>query len=231
MSWIPGWDTIAGANWWSNAFFWAGIAALLFLGVSEVISHRYGERKDELVAQQQAAADRRHEQEMAGVQLETAQANERAANLEKETAVANARSAELKLALEREIAARQPRRISPEQHARLVSVLAQITNKGELSIAAKLFDEEAQAYEKQIFEALKEAGFNAQEIRGPFGFGVPGQWIVVRDLKKLQSEPSWVGAVQAALTDSLGLEFDGRQMDSTFKPEFGEVLIAIGAKP
>jgi hypothetical protein len=73
---------------WGNAFFWAGIVALLFLGVSEVVSHRYSERKDELVSQQQVAADRRHDEEMARVQLLTAQANERAAALEKEAETA-----------------------------------------------------------------------------------------------------------------------------------------------
>jgi hypothetical protein len=79
MSWIPGWDSIAAASWWSSFYFWAGIGALLALGISEVVSHRYSERKDELVSEQQVAADRAHGEEMARLHLETAQANERAA--------------------------------------------------------------------------------------------------------------------------------------------------------
>jgi hypothetical protein len=78
MSWIPGWDSIEGANWWSNAYFWAGICALLFLGVFEVISHRYSERKDELISKQQDDTQRRHDEEMARLHLETAEANAKA---------------------------------------------------------------------------------------------------------------------------------------------------------
>ena len=95
----------------------------------------------------------------------------------------------------------------------------------------KLFDEEAERFGKQILLTLRDSGFNAREVRGAFSFGMSGQWIVARDLKKFQNGPSWVGAVQAALNTVLGLNFDGQQMDDTFKPEFGEVSIVIGAKP
>ena len=63
-------ESITGANSWSNFYFWAGIAALLALGVFEVFSHRYTERKDELVAQQQDETQRRHDEEMARLHLE-----------------------------------------------------------------------------------------------------------------------------------------------------------------
>jgi hypothetical protein len=82
MSWIPGWESITGTGWWSNFYFWAGIISLLFLGVSEVISHRYTERKDELVAQQQVDTQRRHNEEIARLHLETANANARAKEAE-----------------------------------------------------------------------------------------------------------------------------------------------------
>jgi hypothetical protein len=86
MSWIPGWESITGANSWSNFYFWAGIAALLALGVFEVFSHRYTERKDELVTQQQDETQRRHDEEMARLHLETAKISERAAKAELEVA-------------------------------------------------------------------------------------------------------------------------------------------------
>jgi len=50
-------------------------------------------------------------------------------------------------------------------------------------------------------------------------------------LKKYQTERSWVGDVQAAFNSTIGVNFDGQQMDSTIRPEYGEVSIAIGAKP
>jgi len=116
MSLIPGWTSAAGAGLWSTIFFWAGIVALLFLGISEVISHRYGERKDELGSEQQVATEQRHDEEMARLHLETAKANERSAALEKD-------AAELKssnLALERQIA---PRQLKSEYIERLVLIL------------------------------------------------------------------------------------------------------------
>ncbi len=93
MSWIPGWDSIAGANAGSNFFFWASIGALILLGVSEIVSHRYSERKDYLTAQEQDATQRQHDEEIARLHLETANANNaaeelRQKNLELEAAIA-----------------------------------------------------------------------------------------------------------------------------------------------
>lgn len=126
----------------------------------------------------------------------------------------------------------QPRLITPQQYLRLVAALSKITPKGQLTVTWKLFDEEAEQFGKQILKALNEAGFDAKEVRGPFGFGISGQWIMVRDLKKYQNTRSWIGSIQAALdNNNSGVNFDGQQMDSTWKPEMGEVCIAIGAKP
>jgi hypothetical protein len=68
MSWFPGWDSIAGTGWWSGFFFWASIVSLIGLGVGEVISHRYSERKDELVERQQLDEKKQHDEDMARVQ-------------------------------------------------------------------------------------------------------------------------------------------------------------------
>jgi hypothetical protein len=125
----------------------------------------------------------------------------------------------------------QPRLITPQQRLRLVAALSKITPKYELTVTWKLFDEEAERFGKQILEALNEAGFDAKEVRGPFGFSIPGQWVVVRDLQKYQNKLLWVGSVQDALNSTTGVNFDREQMDSTWKPEYGEVSIVIGAKP
>jgi hypothetical protein len=86
MSWIPGWDSVTGANAGSNFFFWASIGGLILLGICEVVSHRYSERKDYLAAQGQDATQRRHDEEMARLHLETATISERAAKSELEVA-------------------------------------------------------------------------------------------------------------------------------------------------
>jgi hypothetical protein len=76
-------------------------------------------------------------------ETEISKANETAAK-------ANERAAELKLALEREIAARQPRRINPQQRESLLNSLSKIAEKGAIAVSWKLFDEEAEEFGKQI---------------------------------------------------------------------------------
>jgi hypothetical protein len=153
----------------------------------------------------------------------TAQANENAAK-------ANERTAELKLALEREIAARQPRTITPEQHAAVVQFLANAGQKGDLIVVWKVFDEEAERFGKQVISVLADAGFNVIKKDGPFSFGEAGAWIVVRDLQQYKSVPNAIGAVQAAFRQILHIELNGVQRADPF-PDLGEVVVAIGAKP
>ena len=65
MNWMPGWDSIEAAGWWSSFWFWFGIACLLALGGSEVASHWYGLRKEALVAQQDITNQRQHDADAA----------------------------------------------------------------------------------------------------------------------------------------------------------------------
>jgi hypothetical protein len=80
MGWFPGWDSIASAGMWSGVFFWLSIGSLIGLGITEVISHRYSERKDELVERQQLDEKKQHDDEMARLHLEASKADERAAD-------------------------------------------------------------------------------------------------------------------------------------------------------
>jgi hypothetical protein len=148
----------------------------------------------------------------------------RAQELQKQTA-------KMRADLNKEIAATQPRLITPSERLQLIVALSKITSKGQITVTWKLFDNEAEQFGRQILEALDTARFDAKEVRGPFGFSIAGQWIVVRDLQKFQNKLSWVGGVQAALNSTTGVNFDIKQMDSTWKPEYGEVSIVIGAKP
>jgi hypothetical protein len=120
MNWLPGWQSAAAAGWWSNAWFWASLASLLFLGVCEMISHRYSERKDELAARQQDVVQRQHDKEIADLQFQTAEANRRAA--------------EARLALEKYKA---PRTLSAAQRATFALRLQPFSGqKYVLSVAA-----------------------------------------------------------------------------------------------
>jgi hypothetical protein len=92
MTWWPGWDSIEGAKGWADFYFWFGIGCLVLLAVSEVISHRYGLRKDELVAAaevttskqrkaDQDAADARHAAEIGGLKGQLSEAEKKVENL------------------------------------------------------------------------------------------------------------------------------------------------------
>lgn len=140
MSWIPGWDSIAGTHWWENFYFWGSIVALILLGAAEVISHRYTERKDELTAIEQRDIQRQHDKDVAELHLQTSQADERAAKLEKEAAAANERAAAImKATAWREFTADQSRSLTQSlslQSGKLV--FAWIANDAEsFSLAAQ----------------------------------------------------------------------------------------------
>ena len=81
---LPGWDSLSAVNRYHSVAEITGIVILAALVVAEVISYKYGNRKDFLTEQQQHTIDQRHDEEMARLQRETAKANERAAELEKE---------------------------------------------------------------------------------------------------------------------------------------------------
>jgi hypothetical protein len=152
MSWIPGWDSITGTNSWANIYFWAGIAALLLLGVFEVFSHRYTERKDELVTEQQAEIQRKHDEEMARLQRESAQAKEHAAVLEKESASLRLELAKIKL----------PRNLSSDAQKRIAEKLkpfgSQTYSLGEGPIEAD------SNIDEQLIKTLEKAGWNLLPI-------------------------------------------------------------------
>jgi hypothetical protein len=128
---------------WSSIFFWVGIGALLLLGISEVVSHRYSQRKDELVSEQQSATERRHDEEMARVHLETAQARERQAQAE--------------LALEQLRKKLGPRQI--DRNAFLAALKDQ--PRGQVEVLFIRDDPEAFSLALGISQLLKEAGWDA----------------------------------------------------------------------
>ena len=154
-------------------------------------------------------------------QLEQSRDKLRKAQSEAETAAERAEKAAMRIA---------GRTITPEQRAALLA-LWQNAPKGPITVSAKLFDEEAEQFARQLADVLNAAGFQATVVRGPFSFGLPGQWIVARDLHKWQAGPSYVGFIQEGLRSVLHLEFGGQQMDGTFSESWGDVAIAIGSQP
>jgi hypothetical protein len=148
MEWIPGWNSIVGANTWANFWFWASIASLVLLGVSEVVSHRYTERKDELAATQQTDIERKYNEEIARLHLETAQAQREAAGL--------------RLELDREIQKRAQRILREDQKA---AMLAELRGKIPTIAIVTQNDLEAQAFSIQFVSLFQDAG--AKPIYAP----------------------------------------------------------------
>lgn len=90
MTWWPGWDSIDSAGFWRDFYFWFGIGCLFALGISEVISHKYGERRDELVAVREAQnaneAKRKQDEAETRRKTEVDRLQERLSNADKKVA-------------------------------------------------------------------------------------------------------------------------------------------------
>jgi hypothetical protein len=147
--------------------------------MAEVASHRYSDRKDELTAIDQEAIQRRHDEDMARVQHDAAQAIERAAHLEKDAAEAkvaiadaNLRAAEAtRKAVEAQLALekyRAPRILSAEQRSDIVSKLQPLAGtKFDLAMAPG--DPEAFVLLRQLAEMLEAASWTWIEFNHPNG--------------------------------------------------------------
>jgi hypothetical protein len=149
-----------------------------------------------------------------------AAANERAAGLE-------ARAAQLQLELEKERAARLPRSINEQNQPQLIACL-KAGPKGPITVVPKTFDEEAEAYARQITQVLQEAQFEIRAHAGPrpFGFGIAGAFIVVRD----QSNPPPHAAHIQGCFRRIGIELAGYG-NPEMVPDQASVLIAVSSKP
>jgi hypothetical protein len=155
---LPGWDSLPTVARYHNWAEMAGIVALAFLIIAEIITYKYGHRKDELSEQQQLVTNQRHDEEMARLHLEGDQTRERAAQLEKE-------AAEAKLALEK---IKQPRTLSPDAIANIGKILVPFANtKFDVSVIPG--DPEALTFVRYIVASLEAAQWTWVEYNHPAG--------------------------------------------------------------
>jgi hypothetical protein len=201
MSWIPGWESIQATGWWSGFFFWASIVSLIGLGISEVASHRFGERKDELVEIQQIAEKDRHDQDIARVQHDAALAIERAATSEKEAAKANEAAAKARLEQEHLKQLVVWRSITDQQIDKIASILSSKPQTILLSIVAN--DPEAMFLGALLSEAFKKAKWEAVAQSSSWG-----NWLPV-GVHIYGPEGETLSALTAAFT-AAGVPFDPR---------------------
>jgi hypothetical protein len=221
---IPGWNSPSSAEWWSSAWFWASIVSLLLLGVCEVISHRYSERKDELTAQQQEATQRKHDTDIAALQLQTAQANERAVKAQ--------------LALEQYKAHRT---ISAEQQTEMFTKLKRYA--GTPFAFSMLPTPEPIALADRMGAVLAQAGWTPMDfpahgglkISAPNGKngGIITSFVGLR-IEVPQAQFGKWGAAAVALTDALnaipGIEASAMQVTPGTESTQDAIAIFVGAK-
>lgn len=162
MSLIPGWNSVAGSHWWSNFYFWGSIGALILLGVAEIVSHRYGERKDELTAIEQDATKRAHETEIAALHRDTARltaeaesAKAQIATAQEAAAKANERTAKAELDLARLRSETGPRTLNRD---RFLKILAQ-GQKGTLEVVYAAEDQESALFALSIRVLSEDGGW------------------------------------------------------------------------
>ena len=141
--------------------------------------------------------------------------------LQKETEV------ELKLALEREIAARQPRTITPEQHRTLVRLLTPTSNKGRVVVKPNFVDMEATPFANQITQALTEAGFTGVGD-APLDIVLIGDAGIVIAVRDRDKPPPHAMPIIAAFA-AAGIA--AKPVTAPFVPDADTVVIAVGRKP
>jgi hypothetical protein len=154
MTWWPGWDSVASAGYWSHFWFWFGIVCLFALGASEVVSHMYGLRKDELVAvaESNAAAQRQNDAEAAETRrkadVETLQ--KKLADAERATAEAAKKASQVQTQ-------QADRRLSDEQKRVILAAISPYPGQ-QIDLVAVMNDGEAIQFAEDflaIFRAAK----------------------------------------------------------------------------
>jgi hypothetical protein len=193
MTWWPGWDSVVSAGYWSHFWFWFGIVCLFALGASEVASHMYGLRKDELVAIAESAAatqrqndadaaEARRKVDVEGVQKQLAEANKKVADLDR---------------------LRQPRHLTEDQKGKLTKFITE-NSKGSaiFTIKANAAESDARAYADEIAALFNSPPINWQvkvDNAMIMGADTSGFWITIKDANAV---PPATGLLQAAFVDA-----------------------------
>jgi hypothetical protein len=225
MTWWPGWDSIASTGYWSHFWFWFGIICLFALGASEIVSHVYGLRKDELVAiaESKAAIQRKGDEAAAKKKSEA-----EAAQLRQELTAAQrvaTEAAEKAKELDR---LRQPRHLSEGGKKALLEQLSKIP-KLQVVIKAGTSGGDERGYGEEIASVLSDLSWDVRIDNALFmGTDVAGLWVTVKGSGG-EPVPDSVATLVRALA-SAGLDIRGQVTADTAIPEPSEIWLSIGRK-
>jgi hypothetical protein len=223
MWWLPGWDSIPSTAWWSHFWFWFGIACLVALAASEVVSHVYSLRKDGLVAAAERAAEQqrrndadaaeaRHRTDVETVQRKLSEADKKVADLQTQQA---------------------PRRLSAAQQVDLVRALSPFAGQKVRLRAVTNSDEPKNlaADFSRVFSGARWDYGNTVEymmIAGPDPLGVQIS-VNPQDANDQASTTPALGVLVPALL-SMGLMAAPQVAPDPGAP-IGTILVTIGVKP
>jgi hypothetical protein len=225
MTWWPGWDSVGGANAWAHFWFWFGIVCLFALGASEIVSHVYSLRKDELVAtqslateakreQDQKEAEARHTTEIGGLNEQLSEANSQVVKLQKQAA---------------------PRRVLAADNPLLIPALANFPGQ-KVEIVAIMNDPESERLAQDFISIFDAAGWDrggtgdAGVIRATFI--PPAEAVIVMINRDEALADRWPPAARtlAVIIKRLGLS-DTEAMHRANEVTIGVVRLVVGTKP
>jgi hypothetical protein len=218
MWWLPGWDSIASAGWWSHFWFWFGIACLVALAASEVVSHVYSLRKDDLVAAGERTAEQQRKNDS-----DAAEGRRRA----------DVEAVQKKLSeADRKLAELEPRRISPAQQGELIQALSPFA--GQIVRLRAVNNKEPKDLTADFVSILREAKWVHPEaisymmIAGPEPVGVQVS-VNPQDANNQSAIAPPVGTLVSALV-RMGL-MPAPQVVADAGAPVGTILVTIGVKP
>jgi hypothetical protein len=215
MWWWPGWDSVESTSFWSHFWFWFGIGCLFMLGASEIVSHIYGLRKDELhaVAESNATEQRQRDADAAEARriAEVTTFQQKLGNAEKELAEVKRQTTQ--------------RSLNQQQKQTIIDVLLPFRGQ-KIDIICPAGDAEANTFAEDFISVFEAAGWDhggaCQSMRHP---PMVGLTISVRQPTEGQFFPAAMALIEAI--NAIGWPHAG--FLNAGSPE--QITIQIGRKP
>jgi len=218
---LPGWGSLSAVTRYHGWAEVAGIVLLALLVIAEVVAYKYGHRKDDLTEQQQHAADQRHDEEMARLQLETARMQERAAKAELELAKIKA-----------------PRTLGPARQEFIANALRRFAGQRYRAAISQGADDGV-AFWESLHATLQSAGWVYIPAPGPSvgdppaGIpiaAIPGVEIRFDPAKEQELAPAALALGNALHADGMVVAVNRDRQSNPTGPESDALFIAIGAR-
>lgn len=227
MAWWPGWDSISGANAWSQLWFWVALACLVGLAASGVLSHVYGLRKDALVeiAARSAEAERQQQEQAKEREAEQRHAGQ-LAELRELLSKANSKVAELQKG-------QAQRRLTADQQAAILAAITRFAGQ-KIAIISVVGNGEARLYRDDFVKVFDAAGWDHRGASGILEANYPYNLVGLElTLHQVNAQQGRTNAAINALIKVLGdlnLFGGGGARMNALVPD-GEVELRVGLNP